>query len=384
MHLHLNFSRPIVLLAFLLGGCVVDADDGDAGPSGGAAPDAGMDCAALYAPVCGVDGATYGNACTARAAGVEVAAEGECACSCREKYEPVCGANGQTFSNRCEAACQGAEVVADGECSVECACDAEYAPVCGVDGQTYGNACAAACQGVEVGAEGECGPSCEPVLCEIACDDGFERDDAGCEICACADAPQCDAERSCPPNARCVDGTCVLECACDDEQAPVCGAHGQTYRNACEAACQGAEIVREGACDAECAPLPCAIFCEHGMALDAAGCEVCECLPPPDAPCDADSACPPDAACVNGACVADDCACEDVDAPVCGEDGQTYGNACEAGCAGASLRFDGPCECTQPPEAYVVNDPDECGMVGIDCVDGVRFIDGCGCGCRAE
>ena len=38
------------------------------------------------------------------------------------------------------------------------------------------------------------------------------------------------------------------------------------------------------------------------------------------------------------------CFCTDIWAPVCGEDGHTYGNACEAECAGVGVAHEGPCE----------------------------------------
>ncbi len=40
---------------------------------------------------------------------------------------------------------------------------------------------------------------------------------------------------------------------------------------------------------------------------------------------------------------AGDCVCTKEYAPVCGEDNKTYGNACEAACAGVRVIDQGPC-----------------------------------------
>lgn len=210
-----------VLMAVPLLGGVRECEPGGPAPAmdGGPAP---CVCPEIYAPVCGVDGVTYSNACRAECAGTKVAHEGEC-------ERRLCLA---------DADCHAGERCNHDECLSNC---------------RPGEPCLAVCYGACEAAA----PRCEPVACRLHCEHGWARDEQGCEICECAPPP---GGAECPP-------VCEIHCehgnVLDENGCPTC---------ACLPPPGGAE----------CPPV-CDIYCEHGNVPDENGCPTCECLPGPGA-----------------------------------------------------------------------------------------------------
>ena len=349
----------------------------------------------LYNPVCGCDGSSYDNYCEAHQNRVNVQSigpciipitgcadnseceeikycrretgtcigRGECATmpvECPIEYDPVCGCDGLTYWNSCTAASGGINIASSGECDVENQCryngdctEGEYcawhagtcsaigyctpkedmttcvglprSAVCGCNGITMENACEASAIGTNVAHEGFCPQIClEPEHC---------AEDSYCsyEFGMCEGPGQCRIRPlSCP-----TDGT------------PVCGCDGTTYPNVCFAQAVGMGIVAAGPCENTCS--------------SNADCDIGEYCAKTPGYCED-----------QGFCEEMPEACPDVWEPVCGCNGNTYGNACEAAMAGVSVSGEGECpksctdnaDCTEP-ETYCAKDINDCEGQGL-------------------
>jgi hypothetical protein len=128
-------------------------------------------------------------------------------------------------------------------------------------------------------------PACPERACAVKCQFGLKKDPSGCDLCECNPPPPCGplvCNLSCPFGyAKGGNGCDICQCA-PPPPPPTC------KPVLCKLGCPNGYKKDASGCDicecnpaVMCKPVACDLFCKFGYVKDANGCETCRCNPMP-------------------------------------------------------------------------------------------------------